>query len=688
MQFANPGALWWLLALAIPLIIHLFNFRRTRKVFFTNVAFLKKVETETSSFRKLKQWLIMAARMLFIAALVLAFAQPFLPARNAESTGDSGMNSLYLDNSLSMQNTTENKRYIDLAAVKLDELLSLFKNQQNVQFVTNTFSGEDQFVKGAAKIKERLTEVGFSSRNRTLEQIYQRQINLATKESGQGRNSLFWFSDFQKSTAGNLSDISPDSSQHIYLVPVQGEVLKNVFVDSVWLASPFVREMQNSVLYVEVFNSGNEPIENLPIKLFIDDEQTSTSSVSIAPESSAKASFNFTVREKGEHKGMVQFDDQPITFDNESYFVLNISPAINILHIYEEKSPSNYVEKLFSNDSLFNFSAYSSRNVNTNRIEENDLVILEGLRSFNSDISQKVSAFVSGGGSVLVIPSSSPDILSYRELVAGLGLSDLKGTMDSLSGNNQIALNEPDKSNPFFADVFERANFDALQNLPRTQAVLDWAGLGNRLLTLRSGKNFLSQSKFSNGLFYLLASPLDTKFGNFPEHALFVPTFFKIAASSVKGERLAYNFSEGSITLAFPGAPKNAIYTLKNERTELIPVQRMQGNNLILELPDASELGADIESGFFELQIDGVTKKTIALNHNSDESKMGQYSVEELQEAFADHPNITVFDNILDGDFVSTFSNNNFGKKRWKYFIYAALLFLLVEILLVRFMKS
>ena len=139
MQFAHPGVLWGLLALAVPLIIHLFNFRRTKKVFFTNVAFLKKVETETSSFRRLKQWLIMAARMAFIAALVLAFAQPFLPAENDQSTAERGMNSLYLDNSLSMQNTTDNKRYIDLAAVKIDELLSLFKNQQNVQFLSNSF---------------------------------------------------------------------------------------------------------------------------------------------------------------------------------------------------------------------------------------------------------------------------------------------------------------------------------------------------------------------------------------------------------------------------------------------------------------------------------------------------------------------------------------------------------------------
>ncbi|WP_304232225.1 BatA domain-containing protein [Jiulongibacter sediminis] len=688
MQFAHPGMLWGLLALAIPLIIHLFNFRRTKKVFFTNVAFLKKVETETSSFRRLKQWLIMAARMAFIAALVLAFAQPFLPAENDQSTTERGMNSLYLDNSLSMQNTTENKRYIDLAAVKIDELLGLFKNQQNVQFLSNSFSGDDQFIKGAAKIKDRLTEVGFSSRHRTLENVYRRQFSMAQKESSADRNSFFWFSDFQKSTVGDIQNFRADSSQQIYLIPVQGEGLKNVFVDSVWLASPFVREMQNSVLYVKVFNSGNEPVENLPVKLFIDDVQTSTSSVSIAPDTYATASFNFTVREKGEHRGVVQFDDQPITFDNESYFVLDISPAINILHLFQERSLSDYVAKLFSNDSLFNFSQYNAGNVNLNRISENDFVILEGIQAFDANLQTAIQTFVREGGHVLVIPSSNPSEQVYQETLASLGLSSLRVLKDSSSVNaTPIMLVEPDKSNPFFADVFEQSG-DVILNLPSVKPVLDWSGVGTRLLMMKSGKNFLSQANFGDGSVYLLSSPLLGRFGNFAEHALFVPTLFKMAALSVKPQRLAYNFDEGSIVIPMNDAPQNAVYTLKSGEKEVIPVQRVIRNNLILELPDIAELGDEIESGFFELQQDGVTRKLLALNHNSEESKMGQYTPEELKGIFAELQNITVFDNILDGDFIDSFAESNFGKQLWKYFLYAALAFLLVEILLVRFMKS
>ena len=67
---------------------------------------------------------------------------------------------------------------------------------------------------------------------------------------------------------------------------------------------------------------------------------------------------------------------------------------------------------------------------------------------------------------------------------------------------------------------------------------------------------------------------------------------------------------------------------------------------------------------------------------------MGNYSPEELREVFSGISNITVFDNIQDGDFIASFAEQNFGKQLWKYFLYAALAFLLIEILLVRFMKG
>ena len=55
MQFLYPAFLFALVTLAIPVIIHLFNFRRYQKVYFSNVQFLKEVQEQQASRRNLKE---------------------------------------------------------------------------------------------------------------------------------------------------------------------------------------------------------------------------------------------------------------------------------------------------------------------------------------------------------------------------------------------------------------------------------------------------------------------------------------------------------------------------------------------------------------------------------------------------------------------------------------------------------
>src|SRR6185369_14626860 len=103
MMFVYPAFLWALFATAIPIIIHLFNFRRYKKVYFTNVRFLKELKHESESKSKLKQILILIARILAITALVFAFSQPFLPSKVSKNRGGVKSVSVYIDNSFSME---------------------------------------------------------------------------------------------------------------------------------------------------------------------------------------------------------------------------------------------------------------------------------------------------------------------------------------------------------------------------------------------------------------------------------------------------------------------------------------------------------------------------------------------------------------------------------------------------------
>ena len=79
MQFVNPLFLFGLFAIAIPVIIHLFNFRKFQKVYFTNVDFIEELKQQTQKQSQLKHLLVLLLRILAIASLVFAFAQPYIP---------------------------------------------------------------------------------------------------------------------------------------------------------------------------------------------------------------------------------------------------------------------------------------------------------------------------------------------------------------------------------------------------------------------------------------------------------------------------------------------------------------------------------------------------------------------------------------------------------------------------------
>ena len=696
MNFLYPSFLFGLMAVSVPIAIHLFNFRRTRRVFFTNVALLRTVQTETKSFRRLKHWLILACRCLFLACLALAFAQPFIPSKNKLGVSRQGVTSLYVDNSFSMQNERNTKRYLDIATSRLDELLTLFRNATSLQLLTNDFSAAEQQAGSTESIRDRVTSIRFAHTPRTLETVYRRQRNLLSSLNPGGRNQLFWFSDFQKSTAGDLSRLKIDTTDRLFIVPLDAQATKNVYVDSVWLSTPFIREMQNNSLNVRLNNAGQENVKNLPVRLYLDDTQTSTASATLPPGGSATISLNFNVTSKGYHRGRIVFEDYPITFDNQYFFVIEASPAVRVLHLVGQQNGSrDYVQAVYSNDSLFVRQSFNVQNFDVGQLKGTDLVVLEEVAEVSGTLRTELERFVRQGGSLAIIPPKNPNMISYTPFLSALGISNVQSLATASSEPSPLPVAEPDRRNPFFRDVFQQSYQAELLNMPTAAPVWRWSA-GERLLSLRDGSPLLTQSKVGGstgqlGNVYLLASPLESAYGNLAEHALFVPVMYKMAALSVQAQRTAYSFDENLVSIPVSNPSERAVYKLKRDKLEIIPVQRIVGNQLLFEMPKSNELaaGQEVEAGYYELQDgQGKTQRLLAFNHGNEESAMDFYSADDLRKAFANQPNVEVFDSIQDGDFVQVLEQENLGKSLWKYFLLAALAFMLIEIGLVRFMKS
>lgn len=691
MQFLYPSFLWGLLAVSIPVIVHLFNFRKTKKVYFTNVAFLKAVNVTTSSFSRLKHLLVMAARMLAIACLALAFAQPFLPSKTGNTGKASGIASIYIDNSLSMQNELDKKSYLDKAIAKVEELLNVFPQGARMQLLTNDFSSDEHGIANPQKIKDRTTTIQLTHTPRTFEHILKRQSSLAAKHST-GGNQYLWFSDFQKSTAGNLSTIKLDSSSHLFVIPVQAKAFQNVLVDSVWLNTPFVREMQVNTLSVKLTNTGERAVENLQVKLFIDETQVSSSIASIPAKGSTNTTFTFTVRGKGYKKGRISFDDTPITFDNDYYFVLNAAPTIKVLHL-KGQNTTNYIQQVFDNDSVFSYRSFAASNVDVGQFKANNLVVLEGVANLEGTIKSALQDFVRTGGSILVIPSSTPNIASYNAFLNAFSIRSIASK--NVTAADLAPLAEPAKSSPFFLDIFDNSTHKDMMLMPNQAANLTWQVVGEKLLSFRNNQAFLTVSSTGQGKVYLLGSPLETNFGDFARNALFVPVMYKIAALSVRQEPTAYSFRDNTFTIEVDEANvdeanKQSAFQLRKGKMELTPIQNLNGKQLTIELPKSNQLNDNqsIESGYYELVRRGKVERVIAFNYDNAESNMDFYTVDELKSLFAGQKNVEVFDKIDDANFVKTFKEQHFGVALWKYFIIAALLFFATEIALIRFLKG
>ena len=379
MTFLYPSFLWALLALAIPIIIHLFNFRKTTQVFFSNNRFLREVKEATTAKRRLKYYLILLARLLFLLFLVFTFCQPIIPA--SEQLGASRNIVVYLDNSQSMSaQTNDNAKGLELGVTFTRNIVDLFPPDTRYKLITNDFSPSSNTFKTKPEILDMLTQVRLSPVSRSFKEVVDR---LTQDRTSLGRE-VFWVSDLQKSTQGPLA--LWDSTSKLHLVPVQFSTQSNVFVDTAYLENPFAAGGGKNVLHVKIRNDGDKSADRVNLKLTINNVQAASTSLSVPAKASAETSFDLSTSLSGLNEARLAFNDFPIVFDNEFYMALNFTDKIHIIEIKNSDSRT-VVEKVFGNKEIFDFNSYAVSNFNYSLLSVADLVVVNGLNSVDEPLA-------------------------------------------------------------------------------------------------------------------------------------------------------------------------------------------------------------------------------------------------------------------------------------------------------------
>ena len=665
MNFLFPVYLYGLALLAVPIIIHFFNFQRAKRVYFTNVSFLRTVKEVTNSRNRLKNLLVLLARLLFLLFLIFAFARPYIAndaVDNGESLASGKYVSIYLDNSYSMQNELDGKRLYDLAINYADQIGKAFPKSAVFQLINNNFESNMSYFSDKDRLSEKLTSVDFCNTGRILDDVYNRQLDaIQSNTSGKG-NHVFWISDFQKQNIPDLSSLKIDSNQNHYLLPLLPNVNTNLYVDSVWLETPFVKVQENSIINIKIHNYGDEPMDNKALKLFLDDKQVSSTTVSIPENGSQTLKLNFAVSDAGQKAGRISIEDFPITFDNDYYFVLRVAPKINIVSIVEGNEP--FVKEVFSGEDFFHVQEFSTSAIDYSALNNADLIVLSNLKEIDNALQTALQRGMSNQANIVVFPSEQPDLSSY---LSALQLNMQSKKFDLQGEPAGVAV--PDARNPFFEGVFEKVQMN--MSMPNAIPVISWNAVGENLLKLKTGQPFLSKIDNGRANVFLFASPLKLDFSNFPKHAIFVPIMYKIALSSKsKTERLAYSFDEDLAMVVLDEVVKGDVFKLKNDEVEFIPSQRIIDQELKLNIPKSN-----MEANTYKIQ--NAQSETlvgqIAFNYAAKESKLDYYSMEELQEFFKQYPNVQLFENIEPERFAQTFQNQNISQPLWRHALILAL---------------
>ncbi len=682
MSFLNPYFLFGLFAVAIPVIIHLFNFRKYKKVFFTNVRFLKEVKQETKKKSQLRHLIVLALRILAIISLVFAFAQPYI-SHSRQLTNPKAVNyiSIYIDNSFSMQAEGGKGSMLEEAKTRAVEIASAYRSADHFQLLTNDFEARHLQYVNREEFVALLHEVEYSPVSRSLSDVIRRQEESFSDSKG-ASHIAYVISDFQKSTS-RLSDIKSDTSVAYYFVPVKSNKTDNLSIDSCWFESPVHMAGQKVKLYITVKNSSDNIAEKVPLKLYINNTQKAVSSFDIAPNSTAGTIISYVDKEPGIHHGMLEITDNPVIFDDKFFFSYDIQSSVPVLCINGGQS-NVFLNSLLAGDSAFTFTNVSVNQVDYNALAGFNLIMINEVNEVSSGLSEELQKFVSNGGQLLVIPSAELNIENYKKFLSSLG-SNFYTQLNKVS--QKIA--EINLHHPVYTDVFE--NVPQNIDLPQVSSYFSISRASRSaqdyLMKLQNAEPFLSVQDCGRGKVFLLSVPLQTQFSNFPKHALFVPTIYKIVLMSRMQPRLYYTIGRDDV-VDVPVAmkeEKDMVMKLKNisGNTEIIPeLQNYYGRTSLVLHNQIRDHG--------NYNLNGSNKEItgVSFNYAKAESDMKCYAPDEIKN-YVDKSNLKN-SMVLEGkakSLTAVVSELSQGKKLWKTFVILALLFLASEVVILRFWK-
>lgn len=642
MHFKHPEILYFLFFLIVPILVHLFQLRRFKKEYFTNVSFLKTLSIQTRKSATIKKWLLLACRLLLLTCIIVAFAQPFFESKDSKNAN----NELYiiLDNSFSMQAKGKKGELLKRA---VQELLEETPEIINFSLLTNS---ENYWNTDIKSVRSDLQNLKYSATPFQLDNImaklkahkssFKKDIVIITDAIGFDQKALK----------------NSDATDALLFIIPKAEQKNNVSIDSVFISKTLENFYEISV---EISGYGDD-FKPIPLSLYNENKLIAKTIVTL---NTKKKNLNFTIPKQAFH-GYFSIVDNGLSYDNTLYFSISKTKKTHIISI-GEPAKSNFLSRIYTKEE-FIFNNYTLGSLDYNKLEEQDAIVLNELDEIPQALSTTLKSFVEKGGNLILIPSSKSSISNMNAFLANFG----NITFNTLEKREKL-ITKINFNHPIFSNVFENkvTNFQ----YPKTKSSFALSSSSPAALSYEDQSIFMTSLVNSVSSVAVFAAPINIENSNFQQSPLIVPTFYKMAMNNQNNGLNALVIGNNNPHLTEVSLNKDAILTVKGMEEQFIPIQQILNNKVKMTFNDYPE-----QAGNYRIYNKKEWVENISFNYNRTESDVASPD-ENIQSNYSKIESIS--------SFFDSFQTDRTDNKIWKWFVIFALLFMITEMAIIRFVK-
>lgn len=683
MRFVYPEFLWALSLLSVPVLIHLFSFRRYKTLYFSSLEFVQHVEQQNKSAQKLKNLLILICRLLMLALIILAFAQPYFPSSAKVQTGSAPVLSIHIDNSFSMTMKGVEGELLSEATEAARQLIQKAPLNTRILLSTNALDGVEARISTKVQALERLDQVKPSPMVRSFDEVIKWQKDNLKKNiqvENFGQTQFVYLSDFQKNTT-HFQQLEADTTGKYIPIRLVSQEQENLSVDSVWFDSPLHKAGINTELSVKVSNHGQTDLQNVQLQ-FESEGLKRDLFVDIPKHGSAVANVSFAPKKTGIQTGIVRVADKQFFADDEFFFTYTVAEKSSVL-ILNGTDANRNVASIYRLDNFYAVTEIEQGAFTQGMLQEMNLVVLNGVNEVPSGLSSNLTDYSKNGGTIAVFPGKSIDKTSFNAFLSQLGMPLIAKEVTQSTRISKINYKDP-----FFKGVFEKEKENlSLPGVTKFYLTNESGGTtAIGIIQLQNGKPLLYRNTYDKQVF-LFTSVLAPDYGSFTSDILFTTVLLRIGELSLMNPPLFVTIGKTANYPIYHPVESTTPVFIKGEQLEFIPPKRTSGNVTYLDLSGAI-VTSNLTSGIFNLDSGGKTLGKIAVNYDRSESVIDTWSEGEIKAALEQAG--ILHTTIMNVDKGVSSVNLNIEKPYpyWKFFASFALLFLIAELLILKLWKN